>query len=589
MCSIFGYQKISKKGVPDKNFMERSFTLMRHRGPDAENSIAYENGDLSLGHQRLSIIDIGQVSNQPMEDSLSSISFNGELYNYLELKKTLRGESTFKTNSDTEVLKTGLDKKGVKFLNEANGMFAFAYYNKVNDELILARDRFGVKPLHYVIEQGVLYFSSEIKPLIFVINNPAANYKIYDSFLVDTATDFNEETFIKNILQVKPGHYLQYKNGNIEEIKWYFENDFVFDEKIFKNKEKTLEFTENLLTDAISLRLRSDAPLCITLSGGLDSATIYTLIKEKLKLPITPFTFTHPRSKTDESELVKKLVEPYADKLILVESNHQTGIDDVVEALDFLEFPTWNPSAVAYLDMYKAIARQGFKVVLEGHGSDEQLGGYSYMVQSAVFESVKKFKLIRAWKIARILKETDNPALGQTRSLKKLIIPALKQILKKESSENNFKKSMDEAFYYKILPIVLRTFDRLSMACAIESRSPFMDYRVVEFFKKMPLAYKVSPLGSKAILREILKKYDKDFIYQNKHKMGFASDITKFFNVPATKKFFEGKINEFDMPKYKDKKERVLGLVKTKEWHDTGLIWKIAALSIINKKYGIQK
>jgi len=588
MCSIFGYYKIKDNKI-HRDFVSQSFNLMRHRGPDNENFIEVDE-KVGLGHQRLAIIDTLKEANQPMYRNSVFIVFNGQIYNYIELKKELEDNNIiFETKSDTEVLLKGLEFMGIKFLNKCNGMFAFALYNKVTKELILARDRFGVKPLHYTIEDGVLYFSSEIKPLAKIKNKLERNIKIYDSFIKDTATDFDEDTFLKDIYQLKKGSYLICGTGNIKKNDWYFGDDFKFDLKIFKDDNATLDFAETLLSDAIDKRLRADVPVCITLSGGLDSTTIYTLCRERLKKDIKAFTFSHPGSGIDEYGKVNKLTASYNDTFHCVKSEYEQGYKEVEEALYYLEFPIWNISGIAYMNIYKAVRDKGFVVVLEGHGSDEQLGGYPYMIRSAVFEYIRNINFKDAAKIYKVLNETNNPYLYQKNSLLLLGSYFIKNVIFKRKLDVSFAKTIKEAFDYKVLPRILRTFDRLTMKNSVESRSPFMDYRIVEFFSKMPLRYKVSELGSKAILRQILRKYNKEFLYKNKAKIGFACDLHAFFEVKENKEYMRGKIVKFNLKRYNWLKKKALQNIAKDNlsWIATEPICKIASLSIMEEFYGI--
>lgn len=589
MCSICGYYKLCGLNV-HTDFVANSFELMRHRGPDNERFVDIDDRT-GFGHQRLSIIDTHDEANQPMKEQDGYVVFNGEIYNYLELKSALISEGAeFTTTSDTEVLLKGLMREGAGFLNKTNGMFAFAFYDKRRKSLMLARDRFGVKPLHYMFQEGVLYFASEIKPLIRIKKSLMRNLKVYNSFIRDLATDYDDDTFIDGIKQLAKGSILMCEGGEVSVRKWYFGNDFNFDEGVFEDGNDTVEFTEQLLVDAIAKRLRADVPVCITLSGGLDSTTIYTLTKECLKKDIKAFTFIHPGSKTNELEKVQKLVKSCNDIVCCIQSDHQTGIKDLKEALRYLEFPTWNPSAIAYMHMYEAIRSSGFKVVIEGHGSDEQLGGYPGEIRSAVFGKMCNFDIAGAKKLFRVMNETVNPDLSQKqKSLFRLAAYFMKTLIFQKRCDTSFDAGLQYIFDYKILPIVLRTFDRLTMRSSVESRSPFMDYRVVEFFKKMPMDHKVSEIGSKAILREILKKHKKDFIYSDKRKIGFASDLPKFFNSKENKAYLASRINTFDIEGYENVREKALKGIEKEfiDWADTSPLWEIAALSISDGMYGI--
>ena len=226
MCGIFGYTGSEKL---EKHFFE----FMKHRGPDAR--CIKKDDHLTLGHLRLSIIDLDSDANQPFEKDGSILVFNGEIYNYLELQKTYLSGYKFNTRSDTEVLITLLNKFGLDILNELNGMFAFAYLNK-KKELFLVRDRFGVKPVYYTQVDKRFYFSSEIKPLLFLNPNNNLDESIIKSYFEDTATDFDERSGYNNINQIKPGHYMLAKQGKInEQSRWYFGLD---KKKLYENKKQ---------------------------------------------------------------------------------------------------------------------------------------------------------------------------------------------------------------------------------------------------------------------------------------------------------------------------------------------------------------
>jgi asparagine synthase (glutamine-hydrolysing) len=586
MCSIVGYYKLNKSNKPQQNFVEDTFNLMRRRGPDAESFEEYDNL-AGLGHQRLSIIDTSESANMPMNSTKSSIVFNGEIYNYLELRNEFKEH--FSTQSDTEVLQKGIEQEGTSFLNKTNGMFAFAFYSKETNQLLLARDRFGVKPLYYTIENQILYFSSEIKPLIKLKKEPKEDSSEYESLIKDSATDHSENTFIKTIKQLKPGHYLKCNNEGISISKWYFGNDYKFDKKIFNNKKQTVDFFEDLLTNAIDIRLRSDVPVSITLSGGLDSTIIYTLIKERLNRSVNVFTFVEPDSKNNEHEPVKKLVNEYNDKIHVVKLEETNGTDSLVEALNYLEFPIWDPSSIVYMNMYKHIHKSGYKVVIEGHSSDEQLGGYPTLAWQAVFELFKKGKILSALKTLRTVEEMSGTKRPTLRLIKMAIGRYTKALTKKERTMS-FQKVLDNAFTYQILPIVLRAFDRLTMRSSVESRAPFMDYRIVEFLKLLPLKYKISNIGSKAILREILKKHNKEHIYKNKQKLGFGFDLDKYFDQPEVKTFMKKYAKEYRTTNNNEIKNILSSIDNDAEYSKNKIqIGKLASLAYINKKYGIVK
>lgn len=558
MCGIFGFnsQKVNKKTF---------FDLMSHRGPDAQGTMTA--GGWTLGHLRLSIIDIRDESNQPFAKDGAFLVFNGEVYNHKELKSEYFAQEQFQTDSDTELLISMLNKFGMQALNKLNGMFAFAYLSAEGD-LFLVRDRYGVKPLYYCGTPESFLFSSEIKPLLCVTGEDSLDPEIIKSFKEDTATDFDSRSGYIGIESVEKGSYLKLdKVKKIIKVKWYFGEDNRF---VNKQSDNLIQACENILVDAVKLRCRADVPLAITLSGGIDSTTIYTLIREHLEVDIQPFVFKHPSVATDESGLAINLAKKYGDVPIVIQQDGDY-LSDLKSSLFHLELPIWNPSAIAYFSMYRAIARHGYKVVIEGHGSDEQLGGYPYMINAALIEALKKADFLYFIDLYKVLHLTNHSGLSQKvigwRRLKGLF-SVLRSLTRKT---NSFEDELRDSFDYKIIPIVLRAFDRLSMAHSLESRMPFMDFRFVEFARNLPLKYKVNRLGSKAVLREILKKYGHEEIYSNKEKMGFASDLPEIFRDASIRNFF----TELCLEMTSDNQSRFLDQIEAgANWQEVNEIWK---------------
>lgn len=524
MCSIIGGYNINHINTDYKDFINNSFELMRHRGPDYEN-ITRINSYLTFGHQRLSIIDLSSKSNQPIINKNSFLTYNGEIFNYKNLFKNYFKKSA-KSISDSLLLSKLLQKEGIGCLNELNGMFAFAYYN--GDELFLVRDRFGIKPLYYTVVEDIVFFSSEFKCLIEQIRQITLDINFEKEYLKYTATDFNENTPIKEIKQVPAGHYLKISNKKIEKIKWYQFSDSIYNKKFFfkKNKKEILDEFENLLIDSIKLRLLSDVPICMTLSGGIDSSLIYTLIKERLNKEIKVFSFVHPTKETDESEIVKLLTKEYKDDIQFISQKNKFELDEIYDLNRILDYPSWGFDGLAFNQVYKAIKKQGYTVVIEGHGADEMFGGYPYMIEPLIIKYLFKFKLKSFFKILNDYNETFEKSQQNKTFVYTIIKLILKRIIKPES--RNFRKNIEFSFEHTILPIVLRTFDRITMKNSIENRCPYLDFRIVEFSRNMPDYFVYNSIGTKSILRMILKKYNKEFVYKIKRKLGFSIDIKSF-------------------------------------------------------------
>jgi asparagine synthase (glutamine-hydrolysing) len=573
MCGIFGFSGSDASA-------DHFFNLMAHRGPDAQICKRFDNW--SLGHLRLSIIDVDSAANQPFSAGGAHIVFNGEIYNYVELRDEYLPEIELSTHSDTEILLLLLNEYGTSILNQLNGMFAFAYLDK-NGRLLLARDRFGIKPLYYCCVGESIMFSSEIKPLASYIQGLTLDSNVVESFARDTATDYDERSGYNEIYALKKGHYAFLNSGqSIIQAEWY---RLPVRTKSVTDINCLTDECEELLLDSIKLRCRADVPLAITLSGGIDSTLIYTLIKEKLGIHVQPFVFKHLSSDIDESSLAVKLANDYGDQPIVVSQNN-TSLQDLVKSLWSLELPIWNASSVAYYSMYHAIKSRGFKVVLEGHGSDEQLCGYPHMILLTAIYALSKGNIFNYTKYLRVYKNTCHVGLGQsstTKTILKLILTNLAHAaLKTPQSLND---SLDYAFNYQILPIVLRTFDRLTMANSLESRMPFMDYRFVEFCRKLPDEARISSIGNKSILRRILHKYGKTYIYANKQKIGFSSDIPALLSQPDVRQFLNRAVETFD-PHTNDlmelKNRAKCGLELGLGWTNSADYWKAAALGVFS-------
>lgn len=553
MCSIAGGYNLNNETKSFKDFIDASFDLMEHRGPD--NSQVFEVCNyLTLGHQRLSIIDLSTNSNQPKKVNNSVISYNGEIFNYKEL---LTKHLSFlkEDSSDTEVLIHLLDKCGMSILNELNGMFAFSFFD--GDSLFLVRDRFGIKPLYYTIYENNLYFASEFKCLVKILDKFNWNKSFKKSFLKDTATDYDEKTPISEIKQVPAGSYLKISKNKIENQKWYSYNDSLFNKIYFKDKtdKEIQDEFEDLLVDSIKLRLISDVPTCMTLSGGIDSSLIYTLLKERINEEIKVFSFSHLNTKTDESEIVKKLVDGYNDQVDFIFQKKQFHLKEVVDLNKSLEYPSWGIHGLAYNEVYRRIKEKGYTVVIEGHGSDELFGGYPYMIEPLIFKNLQKFRFKNAFKIFNsYLKTIDSSIQSNSKYylLFKILIKGLINPL-----QRNFRKNIELSFEYKILPIVLRTFDRLTMNNSIENRSPFLDYRIVEFSRGMPEKFLYDKIGTKAILRRILKKYNKEHIYKIERKMGFSLDMNSFIENSENLNQIKSIVPDFNIKNWEDSFENI--------------------------------
>src|SRR3989344_4053409 len=306
MCGIAGI--VTKEGMkPSPQKIKAMAAALAHRGPDDEGF--YLKNNIALGHRRLSILDLSSAGHQPMEshDGTCKIIFNGEIYNYLELKKEL-GPKNYKSNTDTEVLLQAYQKWGPEFLKKLNGIFAFAIWDEKKKILFCARDHVGVKPFYYALQNGVFYFASEIKGLFEAGVKTSPNDKIIYDYLVLGVYEHSEETFFSNIYKLPPGHYLSFESGKIKISRYWNLPQKVFSMDGWSEKKIKKEMLA-LLEDAVRIQLRSDVPISINVSGGLDSSILAYLVDKicKGQRNFRLFSFGYGNSKYDEAQFVSTL------------------------------------------------------------------------------------------------------------------------------------------------------------------------------------------------------------------------------------------------------------------------------------------
>lgn len=490
MCGIAGIFSSSFTNEDKHVKLNNMLHVQSHRGPDATQF--WHDDSCSLGHNRLSIIDLSDNANQPMQSVCGRyvIVFNGEIYNYLEIKKSLLPHFKFQTESDTEVLLNAYIHWGNDFLHQLNGMFALAIWDKVEKTLFIARDRFGVKPFYYSKESNNFIFASEIKTIWAAGVSKISNKKVWANYLTFGTYGMPNETFWESIFQLPAGHFGIVSLGNINTFQiqsWYNFVDRIQQVPILdipELKEKYLE----LLNDAIQLRFRADVPLGMNVSGGLDSSTLIALIHKNLprSTNMEAFTFYCNDSNYDELPWVELLLndKPYTlNKELLQAKEIPNLISKISEIQDepFGGFPT-----IAYSLLFQAAQKKGVKVLLDGQGMDEAWAGYDYYH-----------------------KQSDNIIQGvQSSPVKPEVLQNdFASLARKENYPEPFTSSIQnkqyrDIFYTKI-PRALRFNDRISMLYGTELREPFLDYRLVELAFAQNDSVKFKDGNTKWMLRQI--------------------------------------------------------------------------------------
>ncbi|MDB2488955.1 asparagine synthase (glutamine-hydrolyzing) [Gammaproteobacteria bacterium] len=492
MCGIAGILgKDAKSNVIDDMLM-----VQHHRGPDFTDKWLEE--DVALGHNRLSIIDLSNSANQPFFDKTKRyvIVFNGEIYNYIELRKKLKSSYNFQTTSDTEVLLAAFIFWGKDCLKHLNGMFSFAIYDTKSKSLFAARDRFGVKPFFYHKSNNSFYFSSEIKAIHAAGVKKIPNEEIWASYFVYGSYGMPDETFWEKIFQLPGGHYLEFKNNTLSITKWYvFEEEVKkFDERIPFNEVK--EKYAALLKNSIELRFRADVSVGFNISGGLDSSALLVFVNQmEGKENINAYTFYTGHNDYDELYWVKEMINTTQNPL----SKVLLTVDHFTKEIDFLthiqDEPFGGIPTIAYSKIFKEARKDDVIVLLDGQGMDEQWAGYDYYLKN-------NDQLIQGMKGSPLKKNVLS---------KEFLSKAKKPFYPTPFDNELLNKQYRDLFYTKI-PRALRFNDRVSMAYSTELREPFLDYRLVEFAFAQPYEYKIKNGIQKYLLRELVSEYLDDSI-----------------------------------------------------------------------------
>ncbi|TRO63902.1 asparagine synthase (glutamine-hydrolyzing) [Christiangramia sabulilitoris] len=487
MCGIAGIVGPEIK----KSDLDLMLTSMAHRGSDARG-VYHDKGFAIIGHNRLSIIDISHEADQPFSDPTGRyhLSFNGEIYNYTELRNEIGLSYTFKTSSDTEVLLAAYLVYGKNCLEKFRGMFSFMIWDNKEKSLFAARDRFGVKPFFYSNTNDFI-FASEIKA-IKRIKGSTQNVRQWANYFCYGSYGLPSETFFQDIHQLPAGHYLQFQDESLRIEKWYdFPERISFLKRSYSEDEIKQKYLE-LLKDSIKLRFRADVPLGFNISGGVDSSLLLTLVNnyhssEKIKA----FTFFTGDERYDELPWIKEMISQTGNplekvKLSSYEVPEYASLISEVQDEPFGGIPT-----LAYAKIFEKAKDSGIKVLLDGQGMDEQWAGYDYY------------------------KTKDNSIVqgtGKSGSFKPHVLAKeFRALALKPNYPRPFESSLQNLQYrdlfYTKLPRALRFNDRISMAFSTELREPFLDHLLVEYAFALPDEMKIKNGVHKYMLRELTGEF----------------------------------------------------------------------------------
>ncbi len=536
MCGIVGIYHFNNQGQfsENKRTVCEMMNLLSHRGPDDRGIEQGQNW--TFGHVRLSVIDLSAMGHQPMtnEDGLLWLIYNGEIYNYLELKNELASKGhVFKSNTDSEVILHAYEEWGKGCVHKFVGMWAFALIDSKKKLLWLSRDRFGIKPLYYYMNNEFIVFASEIKAVRYFLSHHniplELNHKSIQTYLNSGLVDGLEDSMIKGIKRFPSAHNFTYNGkGLIKERYWGLQENYDQAQSLPTDKEPQLAGQlSDLLEQSVRLHLRSDVPLGVCLSGGLDSSTIVALSSRYSK-PINTFTaFFDEGTEYDETPHADKVNKRFETRPFQSMIKSDDFFDKLNKILWFLDEPTLAMGIFPQWHVME-IASKEVKVVLDGQGGDEIFAGYDFYLPLYMASLFKNSKLDSLQDEVKGM----NREYDMEYSLSKLN-QAISQASQINLKNNGiFKDDLNELLYqeltYSRLPALLRYEDRLSMAFSIESRVPFLDHRIVEFAFSLPSNLKTHYGWSKYILRKATHNYLPKAITWRKDKKGFPTPFKKW-------------------------------------------------------------
>jgi asparagine synthase (glutamine-hydrolysing) len=568
MCGITGFCDFNKQ-TNKQTLIEMTDTL-HHRGPDDSGYSFYESkyANVGLGHRRLSILDLSTHGHQPMAFENLEIVYNGEVYNFKEIREDLKKLGyTFFSDSDTEVILKAYSEWGVKAIDKFNGMFAICIYNKKTNKLTFIRDRSGIKPLYYSWNGDLFLFASELKSFYEV-----PNFK--KDIDLDSVAQFLQLGYIteprsifKNTYKLKSGHYLEIdlNSKEIKEIKYWDVIDFYNMPKLDMTEDEAILETEKLLKSAFEYRMVSDVPVGVFLSGGYDSSVVTALLQSDRVEKLKTFTIGFYESGYDEAPHAKKVAEYLGTDHTEYYCTEQEALDIFPKLCEIYDEPFGDSSAIP-TTLVSKITKEKVTVSLSADAGDEIFGGYNKYTSNIEKQShlISKFKHIFASRnLNRIAKFIQDNGLRNDKffenkvaklafedsiELQKLIpyfsTPSTNEKLIKgyeyKRIQSNFDSikfiSNDVSHLDKMLAVDYKTYmvddilhkvDRATMSVSLEGREPLLDYRIIEFIARLPADMKIKNGDKKWLLKQITHKYIPKEI-MDRPKMGFGIPIEKW-------------------------------------------------------------
>jgi asparagine synthase (glutamine-hydrolysing) len=568
MCGILGCLP-----KPDPALFDSALASLEHRGPDDVGT--WSDGSLlSLGHRRLSILDLTDSGRQPMStpDGRYTIVYNGEIYNFLELRKELEGHGhSFSSGSDTEVILSAWSRWGADCLLRFNGMWAFAIWDSRNRELVLARDRLGKKPLFYTdpaAAGGRFAFASEMKALYPFLDSvaPSKDFPWMAAHMMEYES--TDRCLVKGIRRFPAGHWAVFRDGGVSLTRYWNTLDHL--EEVPAGYGEQVERFRELFEDACRIRMRSDVPIGTALSGGLDSSAVISTMAHiarqgagERRSPDWQHAFVaaFPGTPLDESSFARRVVDNVGIEATFLDIDPVSYVDDLDHHLYMFE-ELYLTSPIPMLATYRSIRDRGVTVSIDGHGADELFSGYGDGLLEALPSA--GLNLSAAAHIVATHRQTviqDSAQFADHRSAawlwaktmgRKVLEPLRRKDYRSRDREHPAYRSLDSLNRYlyiltheTVLPTLLRNYDRYSMASGVEIRMPFLDHRLLTFCMSLPQSSKIRGGYTKAVVRDAVGDLMPPEVTRRKTKVGFNSPVVDWMQGPM-REYFLDSINSVD-------------------------------------------
>src|SRR5262245_3234267 len=551
MCGIAGYYG---RGTLTAARLDACRRLMGRRGPDGDGALERRVGDCNayLLHTRLRIIDLDPRANQPFASGSGHLCYNGELYNYVELRKELAGRNgAFRTESDTEILAQVLSARGWQGLEDCEGMWAFAWLDERG--LTLARDRFGEKPLYVLEEDGGVYFGSEPKFLFALMGRqPGVNYQHLQRYLVNgyKALYKAPATFFRGLREVAPGHAEVYDaRGQRTEHRYWTPRFDAYDERM--SFEDAAAAARQRLVESVRLRLRADVPIAFCLSGGVDSNALISIAKRELRYDVHGFSIMNTDERYEERDMIETTVRELGLKHTAIPVETGGFLSGLRELIRYHDSPVSTITYYAQWKLMQSVAAHGYKVSVSGTGADELFSGYydhhNFYLQALAGDPKAQQVARRNWQrvVAPIVRNpylqdpdcfVKDPALRDHIYLDAddfsgyLQEPWEEPFAEQPYSRVPLRNRMANELFHESVPPILHEDDLNAMYFSIENRSPFLDRRLFDLCQTIPTRHLVRDGRAKAVLREAVRGIAPAAIVDNPRKVGFNVPIFDYLD-----------------------------------------------------------